>query len=244
MRRFQSHSPTLPARTVISNRAALSRNVSSALRCARPRATLSARRSKREIVRGREAVLAAVVELQQAEGLAGGPQGDQGHRFVAFAVAAVAGAGLPIGLASCWPRAALVELVQKLPRAVKKGLAGSKRPRSTLPHMHSRTGLPSLSRCSLAFRVDRAQAVLGQDEFGRETAGLEIGEVLALAEPNADRLAARPLLQQGRHRAYQLAATVPLVEQASSAIVISRSDSDSFALVMSRAIVEAPTMFP
>ena len=36
--------------------------------------------------------------------------------------------------------------VQKLPLWVKKGRLGSNRPQSTLPHMHSSTGLPWLSR--------------------------------------------------------------------------------------------------
>jgi hypothetical protein len=36
--------------------------------------------------------------------------------------------------------------VTKLPNSVKNGLDGSKRPRMTLPHMHSSTGLPKSSR--------------------------------------------------------------------------------------------------
>ncbi len=39
-----------------------------------------------------------------------------------------------------------VLLLQKLPLGVKKGLAGSKRPQITLPHMHSSRGSPLLSR--------------------------------------------------------------------------------------------------
>ena len=42
----------------------------------------------------------------------------------------------------------VVQLVQKLPRAVKNGFDGSNRPQITLPHMHSMTGLPALSRMS------------------------------------------------------------------------------------------------
>ena len=47
--------------------------------------------------RGREHALAAVVQLQQSQTFLANVQGQQGYRFVALAVAAVARAGLAVG---------------------------------------------------------------------------------------------------------------------------------------------------
>ena len=57
-------------------------------------------------------------------------------------------------------------------------------------------------------RVNLAEVILGQDEFGRETARLEIGKVLTLAKPNADGIAAGPHPHHLGHRAKQRVVTV------------------------------------
>ena len=75
---------------------------------------------------------------------------------------------------------------QKLPREVKKGFDGSKRPWITFPHMHSMMGVARTIEERLPVRIPRAKACLGKDEFPGKTAGLEVGVVIAFSQPDAD----------------------------------------------------------
>ena len=79
--------------------------------------------------------------------------------------------------------------------------------------MHSSTGLPQGSRTHLAVGVSQAKLVLRLDELGGKAAGLEIGKVVPVPQTYADRVAARPLLEETRQAANQLVRVVGVVQQ-------------------------------
>ena len=97
---------------------------------------------------------------------------------------------------------------------MKNGFDGSNRPQITLPHMHSKTGLPAPSRIVLPRLVPRTKLVLHQNELLREPASLVIGVVVALFQSDADGFAAGLLLEESHRRANQVFLSLALVHQA------------------------------
>ena len=130
----------------VSLKLLISRNASCALRLCKAVGHTAGEAFEQGDHARRESIPPPVVELQQAEGLAGCPQGDQGHRFITLSMAAVTRASLPIRIGRAG---------QQLTRGIGPEAANGSEKRlgrvetaaSTLPHMHARIGLPSLS-CS------------------------------------------------------------------------------------------------
>ena len=80
--------------------------------------------------------------------------------------------------------------------------------------MHSITGLPALSQIGSPRLVAGAEPVLQPDELLREAAGLVVGIVVPLAQPDADGLAAGVLLEEGDRRPDQVPGFPALIHQA------------------------------
>ena len=108
----------------------------------------------------------------------------------------------------------VVPFVQKLPCAVKNGLAGSNRPQITLPHMQSRIGIALAVPFDLPVRIPRAKLVLRLHELLREPARLEVRIILPFPQADADRVAAGLLVKESRGRADQVARAGAFIHQA------------------------------
>ena len=137
-----------------------------------------------------------------------------------------------------------MQLVQKLPWAVKNGFDGSNRPQITFPHMHSISGLPALSRTTAPLLSRTAKIVLQTDELGGESAGFEIGVIVPsfMRMPTAShpdcslKKRGRGLDQVGRPTAF-----IHQVEELNGDFTFLFA---CLCAVMSRVIPTSPTIFP
>jgi len=136
-----------------------------------------------------------VIELKQADHLVARTKRDKGHGFIAFAIAAVAGAGLPVRL-RCRSEQFSRTVRPKRSRSVKNGW-----PDRTVPGGRSRTCIPDgiPARIQMAFCRGRAhKKTLGLDKRCRKAVDHVIGEVLSFIQRMAT--ASNPVLSLIRRR--------------------------------------------
>ena len=160
----------------------------------------------------RKAALRPIVDLHQADRVAAVTQRDQGDRFVAFAVAAVARAAWRS--ASLGPARIAGAVGPETALGGKKRQSRIERPQRTLPHMQSRTGLPEKSRTTSPWASRKQSRFSISTNSAGKPRRLEIGEIIPVPQTYADRFTTRPLLEETRQAANQFVRIVGVVQQA------------------------------
>ena len=143
---------------------------------------------------------APAVELQQPKPLAAEPQGDQGHRFVALPIAAVAGATLPVHFRGGGQQVSRA-VGPETPMRGEEGLGRVEPPANHIAAHAGQHRIPALVPGDLAGRVPATEMVFRLNERRRKTARLEVRIILPLPQPDTDGIAAGLLLKECCDRA-------------------------------------------
>lgn len=160
----------------------------------------------------RESPLATIVQLNQAERLFPGAKGDESDRFVFLPVAAVASSKLAVSLGrACQQLCGRIR--PEAPAGREKRQSGIKTPSKNVAAHALQHGVALEIAHDLAAGFAGTERAFCLNEFLREAAGLEIGEIVALANPDAHGVAARPLAQDRGCFAHQRVQVVGRVGQ-------------------------------